>query len=137
MHAFDLTRLWGLYWEPSWTFAEVTDALSPILKGAPFFIKHPYFCSGITSVKIYLESQICLRSFLTIGETCLFHKASQQAHPHIHLTWSTLFQMNSSYLGIKFYLYFITICSLLITGYKTSLTVYGEVILRYPFSTEI
>lgn len=74
MHAFDLARLWGLYWEPSWTFAEVRDAVSPLLKEFRFFKKN--VSSGITSVKIYLESQICLRSFLTIVEMCLANKAS-------------------------------------------------------------
>ena len=71
MHAFDLIRLWGLYGEPSWTFAEVSDGGKkktvmsvPFFKGFPFFKKkNPYFCSGIASVKIYLESQICLKLF--------------------------------------------------------------------------
>lgn len=38
MHAFDFVRLWGLYWEPPWTFAEVRDAVSPFLKGFHSFL---------------------------------------------------------------------------------------------------
>lgn len=97
----------------------------PCLKGVPFFLKHPYFCNGIASVKIYLESQICLRRFLTVGEICLSNKASWQGHFHIHFTWSSLFQMTSPNSDIKIYLYFTTVGSILIiTGYRQSLTIH-------------
>lgn len=81
MHAFDLTRLWGLYWEPSWTFAEFRGGVSPFLKGFHFLKEILISAVALTSVKVYLESQICL-GFLTVGEMCLSNEASQQGHSH-------------------------------------------------------
>lgn len=80
----------------------------PFLKGfhsSFFFFKYPYFCGGIASVKIYLESQICLKLFNSWWNVLV-----QQGHSNIPLTWSSLFQMNSPYSDINQVLFVFYYC---------------------------